>query len=181
MKYLKIPQISPQNLLQCFLKILFIIFLAYLSIHFFSLIVERIFIKIGKSKFKNDLNFKKRTFTLTSLLKSLFKFFVYFSAGAIILKEIGFDITPLVAGAGVAGFAIGFGAQTLIKDLISGFFIILENQFSVGDKVSVGGVKGVVEEITVRYTKIRGENNELHIIPNGNISQVTNYGSEKCN
>jgi small conductance mechanosensitive channel len=172
-------KISPEKIFYISLKIFFVVVLSYLAIYFFSFLLDKIFLKIGKSKFKDDINLKKKTFTLTSLLKSCLKFFVYFSAGAIILKEIGFDITPLIAGAGLAGFAIGFGAQTLIKDLINGFFIILENQFAIGDKVTIGGLTGIVEEITIRYTKIRGENNALHIIPNGNISNVTNYGVEK--
>lgn len=176
--FLSLPDISLQKILQVSIKIFFIIFLSYLLIYLFSIFLDRIFISIGKSRFKNDVSLRSRTFTLTSLLKSFLKFFIYFSAGAIILKEIGFDITPLIAGAGVAGFAVGFGAQALVRDLISGFFIILENQFAVGDKVTISGITGIVEEVTVRYTKIRGENNQLHIIPNGSISQVTNYGSE---
>lgn len=186
--YFSLPDVSLQKILHISIKIFFIIFLSYLLIYLFSILLDRIFISMGKSKFKDDIILRNRTFTLTSILKSFLKFFIYFSAGAIILKEIGFDITPLIAGAGVVGFAIGFGAQTLVRDLISGFFIILENQFAVGDKVSISGITGIVEEVTVRYTKIRGENKELHVIPNGSISQVTNYGSEtssshgeKCN
>lgn len=84
-------------------------------------------------------------------------------------------VGALLAGAGVAGLAIGFGAQSLVKDVISGFFIIFEDQFSVGDYVVVSKAEGTVEEIGLRTTKIKSWTGERHVIPNGNITEVINY------
>ena len=85
------------------------------------------------------------------------------------------NISGLLASAGVLGLAVGFGAQSLVKDIISGFFIIFEDQFSVGDYVEIGATMGTVEEIGLRTTKISAYGGEIHIIPNGNITQVINY------
>ncbi|WP_235782125.1 mechanosensitive ion channel family protein [Paenibacillus senegalensis] len=92
-----------------------------------------------------------------------------------ILNQLGINLLPLLAGAGVVGLAIGFGAQSLVKDVITGFFIIFEDQFAVGDTVQIGAHKGTVEEIGLRVTRIVSWTGEVHIIPNGLIAQVTNY------
>src|SRR5699024_12493934 len=88
---------------------------------------------------------------------------------------LGFNVGALLAGAGVAGLAIGFGAQNLVRDIISGFFIIFEDQFSVDDYVLVSGVEGTVEEIGLRTTKILSWTGEMNVLPNGDITQGTNY------
>ncbi|NRK74326.1 mechanosensitive ion channel, partial [Salmonella enterica subsp. enterica serovar Typhi] len=85
------------------------------------------------------------------------------------------DVKALLAGAGIVGLAVGFGAQSLVKDIITGFFIIFEDQFSVGDQVRIGTYEGVVEEIGLRTTKIKGFTGEVNIIPNGSIIEVTNF------
>ena len=92
-----------------------------------------------------------------------------------ILEELGVKTASLLAGAGIVGLAIGFGAQNLVRDIISGFFIIFEHQFSVGDYINAAGLSGRVEEVGLRMTKLRDWGGELHIIPNGEITQVTNY------
>ena len=81
----------------------------------------------------------------------------------------------MLAGAGIVGLAVGFGAQSLVKDVITGFFIVFEDQFAVGDQVQIGQSNGVVEEIGLRTTKVKSYTGELHIIPNGNILEVINY------
>jgi small conductance mechanosensitive channel len=91
-----------------------------------------------------------------------------------LLGTFGIDITPILASVGVAGLAVSLGAQTLIKDLIGGLLIIVENQYAVGDFVAVGGVSGDVERITLRTTQIRGRNGELHVVPNGEVRILTN-------
>ncbi len=91
-----------------------------------------------------------------------------------ILRELGYDIGPLIAGAGIAGIALGFGAQTLVKDLIGGFFVLLEGQFYVGDVIKVGTVQGKVEAIKLRTTLVRDGEGILHIIPNGEMRVVSN-------
>jgi len=111
-------------------------------------------------------------------LASVFNNFVLVVVGIVVvflaLQELGVNVLPLLAGAGLAGFAIAFSAQNFIKDIINGFFILMENQFQQGDVVQIGGVSGVVERITLRSTRIRGLDGALHFIPNNSISRVTN-------
>jgi small conductance mechanosensitive channel len=97
------------------------------------------------------------------------------------LKEAAIDPTPLLAGAGVIGVAIGFGAQTFVGDIVAGFFILFEDLILVGDLVEIGGVKGKVEEIGVRITKIRDDSGVLHSIPNGQVRKVANHSREHVN
>ena len=92
-----------------------------------------------------------------------------------ILSTLTINVSAVLAGAGIVGLAVGFGAQSLVKDIITGFFIIFEDQFSVGDYIRVGQFEGTVEEIGLRTTKIKSWTGELHIIPNGNILEVTNF------
>lgn len=117
----------------------------------------------------------RREQTLRNLLKSVLSYIISFIVIVMILDVFSIPIGTLLAGAGVAGLAIGFGAQSLVKDIISGFFIIFEDQFSVGDYVKVSGVEGTVETIGFRTTKIQGWTGEQHVIPNGNITQVVNF------
>ena len=95
-----------------------------------------------------------------------------------IIKELGFDIGPVLAGAGIVGLAIGFGSQSLVKDIVSGFFLIMENQIRVGDVVRIGNVSGVVEKITLRIVVLRDQEAVVHAIPNGEIKTLSNmtYG-----
>ncbi len=99
---------------------------------------------------------------------------VYLIAAIMIISELGIDTGPLLASAGVLGVALGFGAQSLIKDFMNGMFIIIENQYRVGDEVKIGETSGVVESITIRTTTLRGKNGSLHHVPNGAISVTTN-------
>jgi small-conductance mechanosensitive channel len=99
---------------------------------------------------------------------------IFFLAAMQILPLLGLDIKPLLASAGIAGLAIGFGAQTLVKDVINGFFILLEDQFHLGDVVQIGGVKGTVEDMTLRRTALRDGDGTLHFIPNSEIKVVSN-------
>jgi len=92
-----------------------------------------------------------------------------------ILSEVGIDITPLLAGAGVAGIAIGFGAQSLIKDFLSGLFILLEDQYNKGDVVKIAGIAGLVEEVNLRRTVLRDLDGIVHSVPNGEITTASNY------
>lgn len=112
---------------------------------------------------------------MVRLLKSVLSYGIYFIALMTILDSLGIPVKGLIAGAGVLGLAVGFGAQSLVKDIITGFFIIFEDQFAVGDYVRIGAVEGTVEEIGLRTSKIKGITGELNIIPNGNILEVTNF------
>ncbi len=121
----------------------------------------------------------RRKNTLMLLLKSVLKYTVYFFAGVVILSIFGVPVASLIAGAGIFGLAIGFGAQSLVKDVINGFFILFEDQFSIGDYVEAAGQEGIVEELGLRTTIIRNFAGQAHIIPNGEIGQITNYSDGK--
>lgn len=117
----------------------------------------------------------RRRKTLILLLESISKYTLYFVTIIIVLSIFGIPVTSLLAGAGILGLAVGFGAQKLVEDVISGFFILIEDQFAVGDFVEIAGKTGIVQEIGFRTTIIRNTAGELYVIPNGEIRQVTNY------
>ncbi|MGH9500464.1 MAG: mechanosensitive ion channel family protein [Terriglobales bacterium] len=112
--------------------------------------------------------------TLASVITSVGVFVILFVAALEVLPLFGFNLGPLLASAGVAGLAIGFGAQTLVKDFINGFFILIDNQYDIGDKVNIAGVKGVVEEMSLRRTMLRDDDGTVHIVPNSQITIVSN-------
>jgi moderate conductance mechanosensitive channel len=147
------------------------------------LVIGKLVIKIGNKFIDNLVRSKKkdgndrRKNTLIMLLKSIMRYGVYFFAAMIVLSIFNVPIASLLAGAGIIGLGIGFGSQNLVKDIINGFFILFEDQFGVGDYIKAAGVEGLVEEIGLRTTSIRNFGGELHIIPNGEINQVTNYST----
>jgi moderate conductance mechanosensitive channel len=112
--------------------------------------------------------------TLADVFYSVGLFVLLFMALMQVLQVVGIDIKPLLASAGIAGLAIGFGAQTLVKDVINGFFLLVENQFDVGDVVKVSGVQGTVESLTMRRTVLRDADGTVHTIPNSAITIVSN-------
>lgn len=117
---------------------------------------------------------KKREDTLVRIFKGIIRVLLIFIAVLMIMSEIGIKIAPILAGAGIAGIAIGFGGQYLIRDIITGLFIIIENQFRVGDVVSINDKAGTVEDITLRMTTLRDLDGTVHHIPNGEITIVSN-------
>ncbi|MGV3128908.1 mechanosensitive ion channel family protein [Staphylococcus simulans] len=123
---------------------------------------------------------RKRSVTLTALLKNVVRYVVWFIVLTTILGKFGISVTGLLAGAGVVGLAIGFGAQTIVKDIITGFFIIFENQFDVGDyvKINLNGTpitEGQVQSIGLRSTRIHAYTGELVVLPNSVMSEITNF------
>lgn len=118
---------------------------------------------------------ERRVNTLSGLAKSMLKYTIYFVGGVIVLDELGVPTTSILAGAGVLGLAVGFGAQNLVRDVLSGFFILFEDQFAVGDYVKIAGAEGTVQEIGLRVTRVQIWTGEIHIIPNGLIDHVVNY------
>ncbi|MGM8212854.1 mechanosensitive ion channel family protein [Virgibacillus sp. W0430] len=156
---------------QSVLKIIVIIILASIVVRVGKNIIDRVF-----SKKQGPIRIsERREETIQKLMKNVLSYVVYFIAFIMVLEALSLPITSLLAGAGVAGLAIGFGAQNLVRDIISGFFIVFEDQFSVGDYVIVAGAEGTVEEIGLRTTKIQSWTGEQNVIPNGNITQVINY------
>ncbi len=149
------------------LKIIGILVGAKLAINFGQLVVKQVFDKHETAG--------RRAQTLEILLRSAITYLVFFMACLMILQIFNVNTSAILASAGILGLAVGFGAQNLVKDIISGFFILFEDQFSVGDFVQIDAVTGTVEEIGLRTCKIRQWTGELSIIPNGGITQVTNY------
>lgn len=124
-----------------------------------------------KIKLKGSYN---RIVTVTNLIKRIIKIILIFIGLTIIMSVFKISIAPILATLGVFSLAIGVGAQSLVKDLINGFFIIFEDQYSVGDLVEIEGIEGIVEDLGLRVTKIRDFSKILHVIPNSNISIVSN-------
>lgn len=154
-------------------RILVTLVVAFLLVKASNALIDRLITQrtTEDRRFMDD----RKARTLRSLLKSLMRYAIYVFAGISILGELGVDTTSLLAGAGLAGIAIGFGAQNLVRDVINGFFILFEDQFAVGDYVTVGDAEGIVEAIGLRTTSVRAFSGELHIVPNGQISKVTNH------
>lgn len=121
---------------------------------------------------------EKRLSTLSNLILQGVSMAVWLTTALIILEKIGVNIGPLLAGAGILGLAVGFGAQNLVKDVISGFFIILENQIRVGDYAILNGTDGSVERINFRTTVLRDMSGTVHIFPNGSIEKISNMTKE---
>jgi len=121
---------------------------------------------------------KKRAKTLGKILRNTLLTVITFIAVLMILGELGIQLGPLLATAGIGAVALGFGAQNLVKDVISGFFIILEDQYRIGDAIDVAGASGLVESVSLRKTVLRDLNGSVHTIPNGEIKVVTNLSKE---
>lgn len=117
---------------------------------------------------------ERRASTLVQILNTSARVILFCIGGIMILRELGMDITPLLTGAGIVGVAIGFGSQSLVKDFFAGFFILVENQFRVGDVIEIGGRAGVVERINLKTTVLRATDGSVFIIPNGEITSVKN-------
>ena len=127
---------------------------------------------------KEDEEFQKRTRTLGEIVRYVIVLVVFAVATMTVLKELGIDIGPVLAAAGIVGLAVGFGAQSLVKDIISGFFILLEDQIRVGDVVNVADKGGLVEKVGLRTTVLRDLHGNVHYVPNGTIAVVTNMTKE---
>lgn len=169
------------QILEKLIMIILIIIIASISVKLCNKLVDYIMLTKDNAnkKFKIKAN-EKRSETLHKLIRSAIRYTIYFIAFFQILSTLGINTTSIVASAGIASVAIGFGAQSLVKDIISGFFIILEGQFDVGDEVKLYNqaafiAGGSVMSLGLRSTKIRSGNGEIYFIPNGSINQVINY------
>jgi len=157
------------------IKIILIWIVANILIRVGSFLIRSFFDSQARSRVSIN---KTKNETLKALIKSILRYTVYFIAALMVLGELGVNTSSILATAGIGGLAIGFGAQSLVKDVISGFFIIFEDQYGVGDFVKIQDITGTVEEIGLRITKIRGFKGDINIIPNGQITVVTNYSRE---
>lgn len=178
---LDINQFATDHLVPVILIILGGLVVWQFSLNIISNLVRN---SIRPDKFKSHREEKLREDTLIGILNALLKIGVIIIVIMLILAEVGVEIGPLLAGAGVAGVALGFGAQSMVKDYLAGMFIILENQYRVGDVVRINnenGVAGIVERLTIRQTVLRDLDGMVHHIPNGEISIATNMTMEYAN
>ncbi len=160
-------------LLERAIQVLGILLLAYGGYRLLKLLTQRIERAVDDGDPNTLTEREQRGRTLAQLLNSVGAVAIGVGAGLTILN-LFIEIGPLLAGVGVAGLAISFGAQSLVKDVIAGFFILFENQFGVGDVVEINGASGVVERLTMRVVMLRDVRGVLHIIPNGSIAMVSN-------
>ena len=165
------------TIVQSGLRIVLVLLAAYVSLRFLRIALARlegVLIRTGEKTELVPGATRKRVTTLTGLLHTLSLFAVWAVVAIIVLDEVGLDVTPILAGAGIVGLAIGFGAQNLVRDVISGFFLVLENQVRVGDVAVVNGTGGLVEAITFRTIVLRDLAGVVHVFPNGAITTLAN-------
>ena len=139
-----------------------------------GIVGARLEASIGTATTVDVIERAKRARTLGTLIQNTVYVLVSTIALLMILRELNVDITPILTGAGIVGLAVGFGAQSLVKDIISGFFLILEDQVRVGDVANIDGTGGLVERITLRTIILRDETGTVHVIPNGSIQRLSN-------
>jgi moderate conductance mechanosensitive channel len=138
------------------------------------LVIEHLQFKIGRRQSHSDLEWQRRATTVTGILTSLVSVSVGFVAILMLLRELSIDVLPVLTTAGIAGLAVGFGAQNFVRDVISGFFLILEDQVRVGDLVRINNSAGIVEQINLRTIVLRDDEGAVHVFPNGTITALAN-------
>lgn len=184
MNWENITQIIYDWLLNNGLKVLLILIVAYAAHLIFEKMSKKLVEKFVVSRPDEDREAEeKREKTLIKIIHGTVDVILVIVVVLMILSEFGIDIGPLIAGAGVIGIAVGFGGQYLVRDIISGLFIILENQYRVGDGIEIVGIAGGVEDITLRKTVLRDLDGVVHHIPNGEVKTVSNktQGISKIN
>jgi small conductance mechanosensitive channel len=163
------------------LRILLVLLLGYVAIRFVRLGLQQLEKVIVLASAQSDQLAgvaQKRAATLTGILRTIALTGIWAIVLIITLQSVGLDMTPILAGAGILGLAVGFGAQNLVRDVISGFFIILEDQIRLGDVAVINGTGGLVETITFRTISLRDFSGVVHIIPNGAINTLSNMTKE---
>ena len=160
------------------LKILLIGALAYALVRTTALLVRRFEHETSQGTTVDALERGKRARTLGSVVSNVATVAIIGAAVLMVLEQFGVDVTPVLTGAGIAGLAVGFGAQTVVRDVISGFFMILEDQVRVGDSASINGTGGLVEQINLRTIVLRDEEGTLYVFPNGSITTLANRSKD---
>lgn len=161
------------------LYIIFILVGTLLFKFFGDAIIRKLVVRgIKSTAHENPREEKLREDTIITIISGALAILIWPIAAILIVGQAGVDITPLVAGAGVVGVALGFGAQSLVKDIISGLFLIIENQYKVGDVVALDDTTGLVERITLRVTVLRDLDGIVHHVPNGSIERTSNYSKD---
>ncbi len=180
---IEVPEWTPRQVLRWAvthgLHTLIIVAAAYITIRAANLTIEHLEYKTTRGTAGAALaERRRRTATLGGIVSSLVTAVVFFGAVLMVLRELSIDVLPLLTGAGIAGLAIGFGAQNLVRDVISGFFLILEDQVRVGDVAQIQNVTGLVEQVNLRTIAIRDDNGAVHVYPNGTITTLANLSKD---
>lgn len=182
------PDLSMQDILpwltsaaiifaQSALRIALVVVAGYLGVKFIRVAIDRleaILVRAGERSEDVPGAARKRVTTLTNVLRTIAVGLIWAVVFVVSLDQLGLDITPILAGAGIVGLAVGFGAQNLVRDVLSGFFLILENQIRVGDVAIINGTGGLVESITFRTVVLRDLSAVVHVFPNGTINTLAN-------
>lgn len=172
LEYEKTIEVITHWLLSSGLRILIIVLIAFVVYFILRFFAEKSIRFVGTSKAEREN--EKQANTLYTLLKTIIKIALLIIVGAMILEEFGIKIGPLLAAAGVVGIAVGFGSQRLVEDIISGFFILMENQVRIGDYIQTAGMSGEVEKVGLRSIILRDFSGNVHFIRNGKIDFITN-------
>jgi len=153
-------------------RIGWVLIAAYIILKLIDSALNRLRLLIPSSDVLGGARVEQRTATLRQIIRSVTKAILILVVVLTISSELGFNIGPVLASAGIVGLAVGFGAQSLVKDVISGFFILFEDQFGIGDVVKIGEFTGIVERMTLRATVLRNLEGQVYVVPNGNIQNV---------
>jgi small conductance mechanosensitive channel len=151
---------------------------AFIVVRVANLAIDQFQFKLTRRHATGDLEWQRRAATLSGILTSMVTATVGFVAILMLLRELTIDVLPILTGAGIAGLAIGFGAQNLVRDVISGFFLILEDQVRIGDLARINGVAGTVEQINLRTIVVRDGEGAVQVFPNGTITALANLSKQ---
>jgi small conductance mechanosensitive channel len=176
--YTRNPEAFTEWLLSAGVQIVVIVVAAYIIIRIGSTATRQLEREMSSGSGLNVIERTKRAQTIGKLLQNTLATVVVVIAGLTALRQLGVDITPALTGAGIAGLAVGFGAQTLVRDVISGFFLILEDQVRVGDVAVVNGTGGLVESVNLRTIVLRDEEGTVHVFPNGEVRTLANKSKD---
>ncbi|MEX1158219.1 MAG: mechanosensitive ion channel family protein [Thermomicrobiales bacterium] len=163
-----------EGAIQATISIVVVVIVAIIILRVLRTFVQKVVERVLSAHDQTPRELQQKAQTLANVIESAGRFVVFIIAGMMVLSSLGLEIAPLIASAGIAGLAIGLGAQSLIKDTINGFFILMENQYAVGDVIVVGASSGTVEEVSLRRTVMRATNGAQIVIPNGEIRTVEN-------
>ena len=170
--------VTEQQLVVAGIRVLLVIVIALVALRVTSWVANRIDQKVIVSGELQPSEGVKRRRTLTNLVKYSINVLILLVAVITVLHETGVDVTPILAGAGIMGIVIGLGTQNLMRDVLGGMFVLMEHQYDVDDVISVAGVSGKVEKVTLRMTRLRDIEGSVHFVPNGQASVVTNLTKE---
>jgi moderate conductance mechanosensitive channel len=175
------PTVTVDWLLTHSLKAAVIVIGAAVIVRAARIVISRLERRVGHGHNERDLEWQRRASTLGGILTRLVTVTVWSLAVLMLLRELSIDVLPILTTAGIAGLAIGFGAQNLVRDVISGFFMILEDQVRVGDMSRINGVTGVIEQVNLRTILLRDGEGAVHVFPNGTVTALANLSKQFSN